>query len=69
MLFILRHDVTLTPWQNIGNTQSFVFPKGTAVQRIGANWAIRDEKTVARITGNAHDARHRYVWVRESDVE
>jgi hypothetical protein len=70
-LFVLKRDVTLAHcWPNQGGLKwPATFPKGTPVQRVGADWAIRDEKTVAALTGNAHDARHKYVWVKEEDCE
>lgn len=71
MRFILKHDVTLAHcWPNQGGLPwPGTFPKGTPVQRVDNGYAIRDESTVARITGNTHDAHHRYVWVQESDIE
>lgn len=70
-LFVLARDVTLAPWPQLGGLCKIpvTFPRGTPVQRVGADWAIRDESTVAAVTGNAHDARHRYVWVKEEDCE
>jgi hypothetical protein len=70
-LFILARDVTLADcWPNLGGMKyPAIFPKGTKVQRVGADWAIDDEKLVAVLTGNSHDAHYRYVWVKEEDCE
>lgn len=67
-LFVLKHDVTLVPWP-LYPSAPVTFVKGTPVQRVGADWAIRDESTVATVTGNVHDAHYRYVWIKEEDCE
>jgi len=66
---VLKQDTTITPWRNIGLTESYVFPKGTEIIYVGGNPAIASERVVAEITGNAHDAKYRWVWVNQEDVE
>ena len=71
----LAHDVTLTPWPQLGAIASgpVTFPAGTPCHTVygglGLGWVISSEALVAQITGNTHDAKHRHVFVPADCVE
>lgn len=74
MIGKLKHDVTLADcWPNQGGLKwPATFPAGTAVHYVRnpiGMWAITSLKLVAVLTGNSHDAAHRYVWIDAKHVE
>jgi hypothetical protein len=72
----LKHPVTLKPWPQLGAASCgpVTFPAGAQVHTVKDGmgrdqWAITSARLVAEITGDAHDATHRYVWIPAEAVE
>lgn len=75
MMACLKRDLHIENcWPSAGPMKwPATFPAGTELalvdQPMGWAFVIKSEDTVARLTGNPHDARYRYVFVPLSEVE
>lgn len=67
----------LVPWRNVTRGEyAFTLPAGSAVEYVpglngalGGGYVVASVRQLTDLTGNAHDAAHRYVEVPADAVE
>jgi hypothetical protein len=71
MRHVTSKDIPMSLWGS-----PVVIPKGTEVILVkgasgieGDLWAIKSERLLMDLTGNTHDPKYRYVFVKREDIE